>query len=77
MEERMFSTEYRPNSGRQLDRIQFAIKLREFGMDADFEDWDGLTDKEARTLVMRHNIERSQVILMLAKDCEKEVEDEV
>jgi hypothetical protein len=71
---RTFRTEYKPDVNRQLDRIQFAVTLHEFGIEADIDDWDGLTDKEVRVLVMRHNIERSQIILMIADDCEKEVE---
>ena len=61
-----------------LDRINFAINLREYGMDVDFEDWDGLSDYEILGLVGSHYPQQVEIIVKAWKlYCNSEENHEV
>lgn len=49
----------------ELDRINFAIALRDLGMFIDFEDWDGLSDLEALGLVCAHYPRHAESIVTI------------
>ena len=63
--DRRLESEYKQETPLELDRINFAIALRDLALFVDFEDWDGLSDYEILGLVCAHYPRHSESIVTI------------
>lgn len=63
-----------------LSRKDIAVKLRQLGVDVDFEDWDGLDDNDVLdiivTLAMMHNLDLDEILQLTVPIVKRRREEE-